>query len=690
MTTFRAVGRWIGIAASVVLMAGVLVGVGASSQPARAAADDVVLTGHGFGHGRGLSQWGAYGYATRFGWNHLQILGRYYSNAGASDIGNPLVTVRLMALEGASLSVTSGAVFTVDGRQLPAGTAAQVTRNPDGTFLLTTRSGCTGAVTGSAQIATTTVNTVSDPGTDVSRMLRLCTPEARAYRGALSLVWDGSLHTVNTLFMEDYLRGVVPRESPASWGDAANGNGLNALMAQAVAARSYARTENRTSYAQTCDTTDCQVYGGAGLNGGRLEDARTDRAVANTAGDVMTLGGQVARTEFSSSSGGYTAGGTFPAVPDDGDVASPYHDWSVALPRATVSAAFGVGPLQSITVLTRNGLGADGGRVLTVRVTGTSASVVVTGEQFRTALGLRSSWFTLGPVQPTYDPRRDDLSPVAVAAARTDRGTVLTFVRGITGDLWVTTATNGMFSAYRRIPAGTLSGPAAVSPDGQRVHLFVVGTDHGLWHTSTLVDGNGQPTTFAPWESLGGWVSAAPAAASSAAGRMIVSVRGLDGDLWSRTFDGTAWAPWRNAGGLAIAAPAVDVVDAATYRILVVGTDGVVWSRQLSATGGTPTTDWSNGGLHSTFAPGASGIAWWARDIRAVAYSNGVGVRQIWANQQVIDIGGWVTSAVALVEWPGGTSTWTLARGTDQALWVNFASGAGASSAWYRVGGILT
>ena len=235
-------------------------------------------------------------------------------------------------------------------------------------------------------------------------MLRLCAPEARAYRGALGVVWDGStLHTVNTVFMEDYLRGVVPRESPASWGDAVNGAGLNALMAQAVAARSYARTENRAPYAQTCDTTTCQVYGGAGLNGTSLEDPRTDRAVATTTGDVMTLGGQVARTEFHSSSGGYTAGGTFPAVVDDGDVASPYHDWSVTLPRASVSAAFGVGPLQSITVLTRNGLGADGGRVLTVRVTGTGASVVVTGEQFRTALGLRSSWFTpaAGPARPT-------------------------------------------------------------------------------------------------------------------------------------------------------------------------------------------------------------------------------------------------------------------------------------------------
>ena len=651
-------------------------------------ADDIVLTGHGFGHGRGLSQWGSFGYATRLGWNHLKILGHYYGNAAMSDIGNPLITVRLMALEGTPLSVTCDAPFTVDGRPLAPGTGAQITRNADGTWQLTTRSGCAGPVTGSFRIAGTTVNTASDPGNDLSRMLRLCGPEARAYRGALSLVWDGHmLHTVNTLFMEDYLRGVVPRESPASWGDAANGNGLNALMAQAVAARSYARAENRTAYAQTCDTTACQVYGGAGLDGKSLEDPRTDRAVAHTAGDVMTLGGEVARTEFHSSSGGHTAGGAFPAVVDDGDVASPFHDWSVSVPRTKVSAAFGVGPVQGITVLTRNGLGTDGGRVLAVRVTGTGGSVDVTGEQFRSALGLRSSWFTVGAA---VDPKRDDLAPVAVAAARTGRGTVLTFVRGTDGDLWVTTATNGAFGPFQRIPARTLSGPAAVSDDGRRVHLFVRGTDRALWHTSTVVDANGQPTTFAVWESLGGVLTTAPAAASSAAGRLIVAVRGTDGTLWSRTFDGTAWAPWQNAGGLAIAAPAVDVVDGATYRIIVVGTTGEVWSRRLAAAGGAPTSDWVTMGPRSAFAPAASGNAWWARDIRAVALSSGAGVRQIWGDGKEIEVGGSVTSAVALVEWPGGTSTWTLARGVDQALWVNMLSDAGASSAWFRVGGILT
>jgi SpoIID/LytB domain protein len=593
-----------------------------------------------------------------------------------------------MALDGVELAVTSAQTFVIDGRQLAAGTAGQVSLNPDLTWQLTTRSSCSGAVTGSFRISNPTFNTAAAPGDTVSRMLTLCSPEARSYRGALTVVWDGALHTVNTLSMEDYLRGVVPREVPASWADAAGGRGINAVRAQAVAARSYAQSENRYGWAKTCDTTTCQVYGGAGLGGARIEDTRTDRAVSGTAGDVLILGGAVARAEFHSSSGGWTAGGTFPAVPDDGDVASPYHDWSTAVPRATVSSAFGVGPLQSITVLTRNGLGAEGGRVLTVRVTGTTRSVVVTGTDFRTALGLRSDWFSIGPVPPSYDPTRDDISPVGVAAARTDLGTVLAFVRGTNGAVWTTTARNGTFGGFREIPSVIRGGPAAVSADGRRVDLFVTGADRALWHSSTVVDGLGQPTTFTPWESLGGILTTGPAAASSAAGRLIVSARGTDGAVWSRTLDGSTWSAWQSAGGLGISAPAVDVVGAGTYRVLVVGVDGAVWSRQLSAAGGTGTSDWTSGGLHSTFAPGASGTASWARSIRAVAYNNGPGVREIWGASLVVDIGGIVTSSVALVEWDG-SSVWALARGADNQLWLNVVTDSGGSSTWSRVGGIL-
>src|SRR5581483_2367785 len=67
---------------------------------------------------------------------------------------------------------------------------------------------------------------------------------------------------VNKVDLEGYVKGVVPRESPASWGSLSGGLGEQALRAQAVAARSYALGEHRSAWAQTCDTQSCQVYGG--------------------------------------------------------------------------------------------------------------------------------------------------------------------------------------------------------------------------------------------------------------------------------------------------------------------------------------------------------------------------------------------------------------------------------------------
>ena len=139
-------------------------------------------------------------------------------------------------------------------------------------------------------------------------------------------------------------------------------------------------------------------------------------------------------------------------------------------------------------------------------------------------------------------PRRtapSDISPVAVAAARTSAGTALAFVRGTDGALWVTTGTTAGFGPYQRIPAGTLSGPAAVSTDGRRVDVFVVGTDRALWHTGTVVDAQGKPTTWWGWENLGGVLTAAPAVASGASGRFLVT--GRASSALSSAWDGTAW-----------------------------------------------------------------------------------------------------------------------------------------------------
>ena len=376
-------------------------------SPAAAASwpgGNVGITGHGFGHGRGMGQYGAYGYATLYSWTYNQILSHYYGGTtlATRNLGN--LTVDLTDLDGrGSVVVTSGSAFTVGGVKITAGYAALLRYVSAGSYQLAYSGGC-GKPWSAARTVTSGVISSTVPASSLSSMLTICNPDTstRTYRGSLSLTFgDGMTRVVNTVGMDDYLRGVVPRESPASWGDGAGGKGMAALQSQAVAARSYAAVQDRYAWARTCDSQTCQVYGGAGLNGDVIEDPRTNTAVSSTSGKVLAnSGGSIVSAEYSSSTGGWTAGGTFPAVEDLGDVVSPNHNWSTSIPATTIASAFGVGTLQSVTT-TGNGLGADGGRVLSAVVKGSTGTVTVTGQQFRSALGLLSDWFKVAPALAT-------------------------------------------------------------------------------------------------------------------------------------------------------------------------------------------------------------------------------------------------------------------------------------------------
>ena len=206
----------------------------------QAAPGDVTITGHGLRPRPGLSQWGAYGYATTHGWNHLQILAHYYSNASLGEHRQPddqRPTHR--ARQRRHPGLLPGGV-PAGWHLIQPGTVAQISRNGDGTWQLTTRYGCNGAVGGTATITVRRSGTVADPGNDVSRCCRSAPTLAQLPRRVRHHGTAAPCARSTTSCMQDYLRGVVPRESPASWGDAGGGRGMNALMAQAVAARSYA------------------------------------------------------------------------------------------------------------------------------------------------------------------------------------------------------------------------------------------------------------------------------------------------------------------------------------------------------------------------------------------------------------------------------------------------------------------
>jgi len=126
------------------------------------------------------------------------------------------------------------------------------------------------------------------------------------YRGAVTIFPNaqGRLTVCNTLDLETYLRGVVPREMGA-WEYPA----LEALKAQAVAARTYAYVNLGKRGKEGFDLLDSiadQVYGGR--DG---EQALTDRAVAETAGLIATYGGRPIQALFMADSGGATIDNTF-------------------------------------------------------------------------------------------------------------------------------------------------------------------------------------------------------------------------------------------------------------------------------------------------------------------------------------------------------------------------------------------
>ena len=368
--------------------------------PVRAAPGDVnvglamVIEGQGNGHGRGLSQYGAVGWATVYGKDWTWILDHYYggTSMGAVPAGTRM-TVRLTAQDDLQTAViaSGGNAFWVGGPQgnftsmvarEVASSGGQYTYRVWGKTGTAVCPSASDSLAGWVSVGTVTtaaglpsvafsVPGADDPATPAASLLGVCDAAGavRHYRGNIfaSNGTAGENRTVNDVEIESYVRGVIPRESPASWADRGNGTGINALKAQAVAARSYGLaqggglTNRRYSYAKTCDTTNCQVYGGAGTRTSAtanivvIEDWRSDRAVSETALMIRVRAATPlvpVSTEFSSSNGDRTAGVNFPAVDDPGDKIdyNPYSRWTRVLDLESFAARFGLATITKIEV----------------------------------------------------------------------------------------------------------------------------------------------------------------------------------------------------------------------------------------------------------------------------------------------------------------------------------------------------
>jgi stage II sporulation protein D len=341
-----------------------------------------VVKGAGFGHGIGMSQYGAYGYALE-GSNYRGILEHYYSGTTLSSAPGAPVRVLLQPVDP---YIRFRGATNANGRGLRAGTT-YVARLARSGISLKTSSG--------KRVATfASPLRVGAGGDDPVRLLGPALNSIRdgVYRGVIEMIPDGGgLTAINVIDLDPYLKGVVAGEMPSSWP-------LEALKVQAVAARTYALATRKTtgSFDQYPDTRS-QVY--KGVVG---ESVSSNAAVDQTAGEVLTYDGVPAVTYYFSTSGGHTENVEYSfvgslskpwlvGVPDPYDHHSPYHRWQATFSGASLDRALGApGRFVRLKALQRG----VSPRVVRAQVIGTRGRRTVSGPQVRAALGLRDTWFT--------------------------------------------------------------------------------------------------------------------------------------------------------------------------------------------------------------------------------------------------------------------------------------------------------
>jgi stage II sporulation protein D len=313
--------------------------------PTASAGTLFLLDGRGWGHGVGMSQWGAEG-AARHGWDYKRILAHYYPGTKL-EVWHPR-PVRVLLGDGvAKARIGSKAPFIVvdaNGRKVRLARGVVV----DDRF-----------VVGHKRLV---------PPLRFRAGVQPLAYDSLGYRGDLVVKGaGGSLLVVNEVPLDRYLRGVVPWEVPRGWH-------AGSYRAQAVAARTYALAtlHPNESYDLLPDTRD-QMYGGI-----RAERPETNLAIGATAGRVLTYGGRAIVSYYFSTSGGRTSAiqdawpGARPvpylvSVDDPFDYYSPHHAWPTeALTPAALARKLGVGGVLDAVVVPNASRRASALRIRTV------------------------------------------------------------------------------------------------------------------------------------------------------------------------------------------------------------------------------------------------------------------------------------------------------------------------------------
>jgi stage II sporulation protein D len=391
------------------------------------AATRLVIRGGGFGHGVGMSQYGAMGQAKE-GRSYRQILGHYYTGTSIGRLDSDPI-VRVIVQAGKRKVVFSGASQAGTRRLRPTSTYSAVARGASQVVLRSPTGRKLKTFPAPLRIVGAGGNPVNLGG-------------AGRYRGALELRPSqfGGLNAINALGLENYVRGVVSAESPPSWP-------AEALRAQAIAARTYAITTTKggAGFDHYPDTRS-QVYRGVAA-----ERPTTDAAVAATAHEIVTYQGQPVVTYFFSTSGGKTENVEFgfpggepkpylKSVDDPWDKVSPRHRWGPT--RYSMSQAgrklrgLVKGSFRGIEVVQRG----VSPRIVRARIVGSRGRTDVSGPTLRARFGLYDTWAfftTIGSkVEPadegddTGDPSTG-ATPARAAGAKRRRARLSGTIRGV-------------------------------------------------------------------------------------------------------------------------------------------------------------------------------------------------------------------------------------------------------------------
>jgi SpoIID/LytB domain protein len=376
------------------------------------------LTGSGFGHGVGMSQWGARAMAVS-GMDARSILSYYYQNTSVDSVTDDMeisvnieyqkarVDMRGEALDasGGGLEITVGGVIT---QGAPADTF-QFQQNA-GQVRVVKISGGASTVIGQGPNATvrpigaTLVQVVNKGGSFTS-------PGNRFRYGFIEVTpvkaGGGSrVNAVNKLRLhEEYLYGIA--EVPSSWPDAA-------LQAQVIASRTYALSKIRDGIRASCNCHLDDGYGPfidqtfvgwskqSGAQGNRWVDAVNATLTSPNTGLAVLHNGQPIKAFYGASNGGASQasvdvwGGVLPysvSVPDPYslDASNPDRVWTKTITQAEAAKAFGVAAVWGLNVTERHASGA----VKTIAATNAdNTSVTRTGGQMRSLFGLKSSFVT--------------------------------------------------------------------------------------------------------------------------------------------------------------------------------------------------------------------------------------------------------------------------------------------------------